>query len=215
MGVGVCSNFLTQVEPGKTVRCAQLLFDLNVQKILSNSSAHSCVGDDILFSIESTPSFQYPLDPSCPIVFICTGTGFAPIRGLLQKRSYFQSRGVKLGSSFLIFGSRSSLEGLFHDEIKEFQEQGVLTKAFMCYSRENGAKKEYTDGKLHSIEVREILGPILADPNTHIFMCGSANMAEDCKISLCAISSQDLFNSIVEDGRLHCDVFGALFPKSR
>jgi sulfite reductase alpha subunit-like flavoprotein len=113
----------------------------------------------------------------------------------------------------LIFGSRSSSEGLFHDEIKEFQEQGVLTKAFMCYSREKDTKKEYTHGKLYSIEIREILGPILADPTTHIFMCGSANMAEDCKISLCAISSQDLFDSIIEDGRLHCDVFGALLPQ--
>ena len=112
-----------------------------MQKILTNSSAHSCVGDKILFSIESTPSFQYPLDPACPILFICTGTGFAPIRGLLQKWSYFQSRDVKLGPSFLIFGSRSSSEGLFHDEIKEFQEQGVLTKAFMCYSREKKQRK--------------------------------------------------------------------------
>ena len=178
-----------------------------------NSYTHSCAGDEVLFSIESTPSFQYPLDPSCPIIFICTGTGFAPIRGLLQKRSYIQSRDVKLGPSFLIFGSRSSSEGLFHEEIKEFQEQGVLTRAFMCYSREKGAKKEYTDKKLDSIEVREILGPFLADPNTHIFMCGSAKMADDCKISLRAISSQDLYDSIVEGGRLYCEVFGALSPK--
>ncbi len=45
----------------------------------------------------------------------------------------------------MIFGSRNSSEGLFHEEIKEFQEQGVLTRAFMCYSREKGAKKEYMD----------------------------------------------------------------------
>jgi hypothetical protein len=122
---------------------------------------------------------------------------------------------VKLGPSFLIFGSRSSSEGLFHEEIKEYQERGVLTEAFMCYSRDIRANKEYTDEKLRSTEVRGILGPILADPNTHIFMCGSANMAEDCKISLRDISSPDLFDSIVEGGRLHCDVFGALLPKSR
>lgn len=151
----------------------------------------------------------------CPIIFICTGTGFAPIRGLLQKRSYFQSRSEKLGPSFLIFGSRSSSEGLFHDEIVEFQEQGALTEAFMCYSREVGVKKEYTQDKLRSIEVIDRLGPFLAEPNTHIFICGSANMAESCKVSLCEISSQDLFDSIVESGRLHCDVFGALLPKAR
>ncbi len=85
----------------------------------------------------------------------------------------------------------------------------------MCYSREKGAKKDYTDKKLHSIEVREILCPILADPNTtHIFMCGYAKMAEDCKISLRAISSQDLFDPIVEGGWLHCELFGGLLPKT-
>ncbi len=85
----------------------------------------------------------------------------------------------------------------------------------MCYSREKGAKKEYTNKKLHSIEVREILCPILADPNTtHIFMCGYAKMTEDCNISLRAISSQDIFDSIVEGGRLHCELFVALSPKT-
>ena len=165
--------------------------------------------------MESNPSFQYPRDPSCPIIFICTGTGFAPIRGLLQKRLFFQSRGTTLGSSILIFGSRSSSEGLFHDEIIGFQEEGVLTDVFMCYSREKGAKKEYTHTKIRSIELRGKLGPILAEPNAHIFICGSANMAEDCKISLREVSAQGSFDSIIQSGRLHTDIFGALLPKGR
>ena len=45
---GVCSSFLTQIEPDET----------------------------ILFRIESAPSFHYPMDPSSPIIFICTGTGY-------------------------------------------------------------------------------------------------------------------------------------------
>ena len=44
---GICSNFLTSVEPG----------------------------DEVLFNLESAPSFYHPIDPSCPIIFICTGTG--------------------------------------------------------------------------------------------------------------------------------------------
>ena len=54
----------------------------------------------------------------------------------------------------------------------------MLTKAFMCYSREK---------------------------------CAS----EDCKISLCHISSQDIFDLIVEGGQHHVDVIGALLPKIR
>ena len=47
MEAGVCSNFLTSVEEG----------------------------DEVHFRLESAPSFHHPLDPTCPIIFICTGTG--------------------------------------------------------------------------------------------------------------------------------------------
>jgi len=146
---GICSNFLTSVESG----------------------------DEVHFKIESAPSFHHPLDPSCPIILICTGTGVAPIRGLLQKRSYFKSRGERLGPCFFIYGSRNSEEGLLHDELKAFQEEGVITKTWMCYSRERGKPKEYTADKLGSDRLKKLLAPILGKPNTHIFICGSANMA--------------------------------------
>ena len=152
---GICSNFLTSVDEG----------------------------DEVHFKIESAPSFHHPLDPSCPIILICTGTGVAPIRGLLQKRSYFKSRGERLGPCFFIFGSRNSEEGLLHDELKAFQEEGVITKTWMCYSRERGKPKEYTADKLGSDRLKKLLAPILGKPNTHIFICGSANMAG--KFMLC------------------------------
>ena len=174
-------------------------------------TAYTHIGDEVLFKIESAPSFHYPLDPTSPLIFVCTGTGIAPIRGLIQKRSYLQSRGEKLGPAYLIFGSRNSLEGLFHDEIEEFQKHGVLTKVYKCYSREMGEKKEYTTDKIRAERVRKSLSPILAKPNTHIFICGSANMAEDCKNALRDISPQESdFDAITQEGRIHCDVFGAL-----
>jgi sulfite reductase alpha subunit-like flavoprotein len=181
---GVCSTYLTSVEPG----------------------------DEVVFQLESAPAFHYPVDPTSPIIFVCTGTGIAPIRGLLQQRSYLLSRGERIGQAFLIFGSRSTAEGLFHDEIRAFQEQCVLAEVFMCYSREVGQRKEYTTDKLRSNRVVGILRPILANPDTHVFICGSANMAEECKDALREIS-QDCFDALTNDGRLHCDVFGALSEK--
>ena len=129
MEAGVSSSYLTSVEPG----------------------------EDIRFEIESAPSFHHPLDPSSPIIFVCTGTGIAPIRGLLQQRSYLQQRCERLGPAYLIFGQRCSSEGLFEAEINEFKKTGVLSKVFMCYSREMGEKKEYTTDKLRSKRVRKFL----------------------------------------------------------
>ena len=48
-----------------------------------------------------------------------------------MKRSYFKSRGERLGPSFLIFGSRNIDEGLFHDEVKQFQKEGKQ-KFILC-----------------------------------------------------------------------------------
>ena len=49
----------------------------------------------------------------------------------------------------------------------------------------------------------------LAEANTHFFICGLANMVEEYKTVLQEIASPDCFNAIDEDGRIHCDVFGA------
>ena len=131
------------------------------------------------------------------------------MRGLLQKRSYLKSQGQQLGPAFLIFGSRSSEEGLFHDDVEAF-ENVVLTKTWMCYSREPNKKKEYTTTKIRSPKVRDVISPLLAKSNTHIYICGSANMAEVCKTALRDISPQASdFDDIVEGNRLHLDVFGA------
>ena len=157
----------------------------------------------------SAPSFHHPLDSSCPVIFVCTGTGFAPMRGLLQQRDYLLSRGEKLGKSVLIFGSRSSEEGLFHDEISDYSNRGILNVVSHVYSREPGKRKQYvTDELLNSLETREALRPILSDSKCHVFICGSANMAESTKQCLRDISP--CFDSLVDEGRIHCDVFGAV-----
>ncbi len=179
--VGVCSNFLTNVDNG----------------------------DEISFKIERNPSFHYPLDPSAPLIFICTGTGFAPIRGLLQKRSYLRSRGEKMGNAYLVFGTRSKKEGLFDDDIENFISDGVLTDAFRCYSREPGKKKQYTADIMKTEKVKEVLAPIV-ESYGHVYVCGSAHMFEMCKSAMIEMTSKFNVNSLIEEGRLHCDVFGAL-----
>ncbi|EJK55330.1 hypothetical protein THAOC_24946, partial [Thalassiosira oceanica] len=178
---GVCSSFLTGIN----------------------------VGDAVTFQIVLAPSFHHPLDSSCPVIFVCTGTGFAPMRGLLQQRDYLLSRGEKLGKSFLVFGSRSSDEGLFHDEISDYSNRGILNVVSHVYSREPGRRKQYVTDELNSFETRDVLlQPMLSDPKCHVFICGSANMAESTK--QCLRDMSPFFDSLAEEGRLHCDVFGAV-----
>ena len=182
--VGVCSQYLTSVNEG----------------------------DEITFKIESNPSFHYPLDPEAPLIFICTGTGFAPIRGLLQKRSYIRSRGEKMGNAYLIFGSRSKEEGLFDDEIDTFITEGTLTTAFKCYSREPGQKKQYTSDLMKTEKVEQVLAPIIENEDSHVYVCGSAHLLETSKQVMIEMTSKCHVSKLIDEGRLHSDVFGALKP---
>lgn len=180
--VGVCSNFLT--------------------------NAHK--GDIITFTIESCPSFHHPLSPSSPVVFICTGTGFAPFRGLFQKRSYLKKRGENMGNAYLLFGCRSSKEGLFEDEIENFIHDGTLTDAYKCYSREPGKNKQYITDVMQTERVQKVLLPSLETSDCHVYICGSANLAQQSKSVLIEITSESHMKKIIDEGRLHLDVFGAL-----
>ena len=164
-----------------------------------------------------------------------------------MQRAYLLRRGQKLGPAYIIFGSRSSKEGLFTDEIDMFHQLGALTEVHHCYSREPGKKKMYATTKLrsvvflepflaceyinqyfksaHSYHAFHILSHILhrqySPPlqlqvkNSHIFICGSANLAEECKAIMKEHTSKESFDAITKDGRLHCDVFGAVTPTSQ
>ena len=182
--VGVCSNFLTNVKED----------------------------DEIVFKIESNPSFHYPLNPRSPLIFVCTGTGFAPIRALLQKRSYYRSRGEKLGVAYLVYGCRSSKESLFEDEIDDHINEGTLTAVYKCYSREPGKKKQYTTDIMKIECVEAVLAPIVEANNSHVYCCGSANMAHNLKSVLIEMTSKFIVGKLVEEGRFHSDVFGSLNP---
>ena len=81
------------------------------------------------------------------------------MRGLIMQRAYLLRRGQKLGPAYIIFGSRSSKEGLFTDEIDMFHQLGALTEVHHCYSREPGKKKMYATTKLRSVVFLE---PFLA-----------------------------------------------------
>ena len=137
---------------------------------------------------------------------------YAPIRGLLMKREHLKLRGEQLGPCYLIFGSRSSEEALFHKEMNRFVENKTLGKCYMVYSREPGKMKEYVSDKIRCSNVRKVLSPVLQRPDTHVYLCGSAVMAEESKVALSEITSTYVMKAIEAEGRLHCDVFGALVP---
>ena len=155
---GVCSSYLAGVVAGKsTVR---------------------------VFNREST--FRLPKDASKPILMIGPGTGIAPMRALLQERAYL--RDVKkqvLGDNVLYFGcKKASLDYLYEDEMAKFQEDGVLNKLYVAYSREQSEK----------VYVQHLLAKnasetwnLVDSQGASIYVCGGVKMGHDVSEALRSI----------------------------
>lgn len=92
-------------------------------------------------------TFRLPRSLSTPIVLIGPGTGIAPMRALLQERSYQgKHKGVKkgepiAGSNTLYFGCKNrEVDFLYSDELAEFEKRGELTKLHLAFSRDQKQK---------------------------------------------------------------------------
>lgn len=122
--------------------------------------------------------FRLPSKSVTPVIMIGPGTGLAPFRGFIQERSFLKSEGKPVGDTILYFGCRHENEDfLYADELKKYVEDGVLTKLYLAFSRDQPEKRYVT----HLLkENREEIWRVIGEQNGHIYVCGDArHMAKD------------------------------------
>jgi NADPH-ferrihemoprotein reductase len=148
---GVCSSYLAGLDPTQkpTVR---------------------------VFCREST--FRLPKEPSRPVLMVGPGTGIAPMRALLQERSYQRkSLNQAVGPNVLYFGCKNrSMDYLYKEELEAFQKQGDLHTFHVAFSREQEEK----------VYVQHLLSKNGKDAwdsidnlGASIFVCGGVKMGHD------------------------------------
>ena len=87
----------------------------------------------------SNPGFHLAGSADTPLILIGTGTGIAPLMGLLRE---MQASGVKR-ENCLIFGEKRRAEDfLYQEELEAMQQEGVLGELITAFSRD-GAEKYY------------------------------------------------------------------------
>ena len=155
-------------------------------------------------------SFLMPNHPKSHIVMICTGTGSAPMRAMTEWRRRLRSSGkFEGGKLMLFFGARTK------EELPYFGPLQSLPKDFIdinfAFSRTPGQPKTYVQDAMRSRAAD--LAMLLADANSHFYVCGLKSMEEGVLLALRDIASQaglawhDIGAALKREGRLHLETY--------
>jgi ferredoxin--NADP+ reductase len=147
--MGVCSNYLSDLAPGDEVHVT------------------GPVGKRFLLPRE-TEAHEY--------VFVATGTGIAPYRGMLLEL-FRSARGPTRRDVWLLMGAPYTTDLIYHELLVSLAEEFENFHYLRAISREpfDGQERGIYVDRLLELE-RAGLGPVLAGPDTLLYLCGLAGM---------------------------------------
>jgi sulfite reductase (NADPH) flavoprotein alpha-component len=122
--------------------------------------------------------FSLPKDPSLPVLMVGPGTGIAPFRAFLHERRAINAT----GENWLFFGEQhEATDFLLHDELREMQQQGILSRLSTAFSRDQ-PERIYVQNRL--LEESQTVWQWLLR-GAHFYICGDASrMAVDVERAL-------------------------------
>jgi len=181
-----------------------------VRGVASNYMCDLKVGDKVQVIGPFGSSFLMPNHPKSHIVMICTGTGSAPMRAMTEWLRRVRSSGkFEGGKLMLFFGARTK------EELPYFGPLQNLPKDFIdinfAFSRTPGQPKKYVQDAMR--ERAADLARLLADPDSHFYVCGLKSTEEGVVLALRDIAVQaglrweDVGDALKRNGRLHLETY--------
>ncbi|HEX7457842.1 MAG TPA: FAD-dependent oxidoreductase, partial [Ginsengibacter sp.] len=134
--------------------------------------------------------FTLPENIEKDLFFICTGTGIAPFRSMLN---YIQLHNISHKKLYLIFGCRTKKDLLYHEELKALESRMESFTYMPTLSREGWDEQEGHTGYVHSLyeeickknneacEDLENLKPV------SFYLCGWKAMIDDARKRIAAL----------------------------
>jgi len=204
---GVCSNFLSR--------------STTVEEPSEHASGAWNVTNFVRMRV-NTSTFRLPPDMTSPVIMIGPGTGISPMLGFLQAREQAQSEGMELGPCMVFFGCRAEADFLHGDQMRAWEQSGVVTSLQVAFSRLPNQPKEYVQHRIQKI--RPDIWDLLKSDKCHYYVCGDSKMAEDVFDELldCAkmvggldhVDSIEFFQRMKEERRFQTDTWGVVEKRS-
>lgn len=128
--------------------------------------------------VHANAAFRLPADDGRPVIMVGPGTGIAPFRAFLHDR---RARGAK-GKNWLFFGDqRSATDFLYREEMQSLQNEGLLSRFDVAWSRDQ-QEKVYVQNRMLA-EASELYAWL--ESGAHFYVCGDASrMAKDVDAAL-------------------------------
>jgi benzoyl-CoA 2,3-dioxygenase component A len=176
---GVCSNYLCDLPAGSRIQVT------------------GPVGD----------TFLMPDKPGRPLLMICTGTGIAPMRGMIQRRLRVPRESG--GPLYLFYGGRTPAELPYRDELQRLPD-GFLD-VHLALSREPGQPRTYVQDLLR--RQSELITQLVLHERCYVYLCGLTGMEHGVHEALSDILREagadwdQLLPQFLTQGRYHVEVY--------
>jgi ferredoxin-NADP reductase len=115
------------------------------------------------------------------LFLICTGTGVAPFRSMVQHINRYN---ISHQNIYLIFGCRHVGDCLYGQELKKLEDELPNYKYLPTFSREPAENDLVRRGYVHSV-YEEIIGT--DKPDAKFYLCGWKNMIDEAKQKILAL----------------------------
>jgi benzoyl-CoA 2,3-dioxygenase component A len=164
-------------------------------------------GDEVQVTGPFGSTFLMPDDPSARLLMICTGTGSAPFRAFTMRRQRTASGAS--GDMVLFFGARTPDALPYFGPLNKIPDS-VLRK-YLVFSRIPDVPKEYVQDRM--LAEHDTVADLLADPKTHIYVCGLRGMEEGVERAFASISEsvgmpwESTRDAMRNDGRYHVETY--------
>lgn len=143
--------------------------------------------------------FTLPETIDNDLYLICTGTGIAPFRSMVN---YICNNSIAAKNIYLVFGCRTFADCLYKDELVALQEQMPNFRYLPCFSRETDVPDWGKKGYVHQAYIDAINASKTNETVSpaNFYLCGWKNMIDEAK--------QTIVNLGYDKKAIHLELYG-------